>query len=189
MRLFHGSRIGGIQILEPRLADHDRPYVYMTTNEIVALFYLCNAVEKPYYWFPYGFNKDGVPVYHEVYPNALREVSEGVCGYIYEVEAEESQVIPFKNIPVARLATQPIPVAKCTPVPDAYALLMQYASEGKLCIDRFEDKTPEQLDWWYTGLCGELARKNMKDIPDCSYAQFIQKKLPQVWERYIRENP
>lgn len=189
MRLFHGSRIGGIQILEPRLADHDRPYVYMTTNKIVALFYLCNAVEKPYYWFPYGFNKDGIPVYHEVYPNALREVSEGVCGYIYEVEAEESQVIPFKNIPVARLATQPIPVAKCTLVPDAYALLMQYASERKLCVDRFEDKTPEQLDWWYTGLCGELARKNMKDIPDCSYAQFIQKKLPQVWERYIRENP
>ena len=44
MQLFHGSRTGGIEILEPRQADHDRPYVYMTTNRIVALFYLCNAV-------------------------------------------------------------------------------------------------------------------------------------------------
>ena len=30
-----------------------------------------------------------IPVYHELYPNALREVSEGVSGYIYEVHAEE----------------------------------------------------------------------------------------------------
>ena len=49
MKLFHGSRTVGIKVLEPRLADHDRPYVYMTTNEIVAAFYLCNAVVKPYY--------------------------------------------------------------------------------------------------------------------------------------------
>ena len=103
MKLFHGSRTVGIEVLEPRLADHDRPYVYMTTNEIVAAFYLCNAVEKPYYWFPYGFAEDGTPVYHELYPHALREVSEGVGGCIYAVEADESQVIPFPNIPVARL--------------------------------------------------------------------------------------
>lgn len=186
MQLFHGSRTGGIEVLEPRLADHDRPYVYMTTNKIVALFYLCNAVEKPYYWFPYGFNQDGVPVYHEIYPNALREVSEGVRGYIYEVDADENQVIPFKNIPVARLATEPIAVAKCTPVEDAYKLLTEYVERGELVIDRFEDKTPEQLDWWYNALCGELKRKNMKDIPDCSYARFIQKKLPVVWERYLK---
>ncbi len=47
-------------------------------------FYLCNAVERPYYWFPYGFENDSdISVYHELYPNALREVSEGVNGYIY----------------------------------------------------------------------------------------------------------
>ena len=186
MQLFHGSRTGGIAVLEPKLADHDRPYVYMTTNEIVALFYLCNAVEKPYYWFPYGFNADGVPVYHELYPNALREVSEGVHGYIYEVEAGEDQVIPFKNIPVARLATEPIAVSKCRSVANAYALLMEYVERGALIIDRYEDKTPEQLEWWYNGLCGELQRKNMKDIPDCSYAKFVRKKMPMVWEKYLR---
>ncbi|MGN0478355.1 MAG: hypothetical protein ACI4GO_02875 [Hominenteromicrobium sp.] len=185
MKLFHGSRTGGIEILEPRLADHDRPYVYMTTNEIVAAFYLCNAVEKPYYWFPYGFTKDGTPVYHELYPHALREVSEGVGGYIYEVEADESQVIPFPNIPVARLATQPVRVTSCVVVPDAYALFMEYVRQGRLKIDAFEDKTPERLDWWYNALCSELQRKNMKDMPDCSYARFVQKKLPEVWARYI----
>lgn len=31
MKLYHGSNIGDIKVLEPRQADHDRPYVYMTT--------------------------------------------------------------------------------------------------------------------------------------------------------------
>ena len=82
MILYHGSRTPGIQILEPRQADHDRPYIYLTTIDVVAAFYLCNAVERPYYWFPYGFRRDAmdVPVYDELYPDALREVSEGVHG-------------------------------------------------------------------------------------------------------------
>ena len=49
MTLDHGSRTGGIDVLKPNLDDHDRPYVYMSTLEAVAAFYLCNAVERPYY--------------------------------------------------------------------------------------------------------------------------------------------
>lgn len=80
--LYHGSNIKGLNELKPNLADHDRPYVYLTTIDVVAAFYLCNAVERPYYWFPYGF-EGGIPVYNELYPNALREASEGVSGCIY----------------------------------------------------------------------------------------------------------
>ena len=84
MLLYHGSNITGLRQLKPDLADHDRPYVYMTTLETVAALYLCNAVERPYYWFPYGFeNGSDIPVYHELYPEALRQVSEGVSGCIY----------------------------------------------------------------------------------------------------------
>ena len=35
MKLYHGSNIGDIKVLEPRQADHDRPYVYMTTIDVV----------------------------------------------------------------------------------------------------------------------------------------------------------
>ena len=52
MVLYHGSNTGNIKVLKPNQADHDRPYVYMTTMDVVAAFYLCNAVERPYYWFP-----------------------------------------------------------------------------------------------------------------------------------------
>lgn len=186
MKLYHGSSTGNIKILEPRLADHDRPYVYMATIDVIAAFYLCNAVERPYYWFPYGFeNNSAIPVYHELYPYALKEVSEGISGYIYEIDAEESQIIPFKNIPCARLATESVKVKKCTRVDNAYNLFMEYARQGKMKVGYFKDKTPEQLEWWYSSIINYLEEKNMSSTPDCSYACFIKKKFPEVWKRYI----
>ncbi len=186
MKLYHGSTTANIKILTPNLADHDRPYVYMTTIEAVAAFYLCNAVERPYYWFPYGFERGSdIPVYHELYPHALQEVSEGVSGCIYEVQAGESQVIPFKNIPCARLATEPVAVTGCIPVKNAYALLMDYVRQGKMKIGRYEDKTEQQLNWWYTQGAAYLEEKRMIETPDCSYARFVKEKIPQIWEKYL----
>ena len=188
MKLYHGSNIGNIRVLEPRQEDHDRPYVYMTTIDVVAAFYLCNAVEKPYYWFPYGFdNNSDIPVYHELYPDALKQVSEGINGYIYEVEAEDSQIIPFKNIPCARLATEPIEVVNSIRIENAYELFLEYIRQGKLRLGRFEDKTEQQLDWWYSSIADYLEEKDMVKMPDCSYAVFVRKKLPQVWEKYSRK--
>lgn len=185
MTLYHGSRTADIKVLKPNQADHDRPYVYMTTIDVVAALYLCNAVERPYYWFPYGFeNGSDIPVYHELYPDALREVSENVTGYIYEVTAENNQVIPFKNIPCARLATEPVQVTDCIRVENAYDLLMAYIKQGKLKISRYEEKTQQQRAWWYTRVAEYLAEKNMIETPDCSYARFVKEKLPQAWEQY-----
>ena len=191
MILYHGSNTGNMKVLKPNQADHDRPYVYMTTMDVVAAFYLCNAVERPWYWFPYGFETGSdIPVYHELYPNALREVSEGVSGYIYKVYAEENQVIPFKNIPCARLAAEPVEVTECIRVEDAYALFMEYVKQGRMKVGRFEDKSQNQLDWWYACCIGYLKEKQMIKTPDCSYATFLKSKLPGVWERYIAQcNP
>ena len=188
MILYHGSNIGNIKVLKPNQADHDRPYVYMSTMDVVAAFYLCNAVERPYYWFPYGFESgSNIPVYHELYPNALKEVSEGVSGYIYEVLAEENQVIPFKNIPCARLATEPVKVTNCVRVENAYDLFKDYVKQGKMKIGYFEDKSKQQLEWWYSCCVDYLKEKHMIETPDCSYASFIKLKMPQVWEKYIAE--
>lgn len=185
--LYHGSNIANIKILQPKQADHDRPYVYMTTLEIVSAFYLCNAVERPYYWFPYGFTKDNIPIYHELYPNALKEVSDGVSGYIYKVEADESQVIPFKNIPTARLATKPIEVTGEKKIDNSYDYFLKCESKGLLKIGRFEDKSEKALENWYNMIYEYIKEKNMIATPDCSYAKFVQTKFPQVWEKYLKE--
>ena len=188
MLLYHGSNTTGLTQLVPKQADHDRPYVYLTTTEQVAALYLCNAVERPYYWFPYGFeNGSDVPRYHELYPNALRQVSESVKGCIYIVNANEGEYIPFKNIPCARLGTVPLDVVDCIDVPNAYELLQEYIREGKLKISRFEDKTPEQLEWWYSTVADYMKEKDMINTPDCSYARFVREKLPRAWEKYLNK--
>ena len=43
MLLYHGSNTLGIKTLKPRLADHDRPYIYLTVNPVVAALYLSNG--------------------------------------------------------------------------------------------------------------------------------------------------
>lgn len=188
MILYHGSNTPYIEILEPRQADHDRPYIYMTTIDVVSAFYICNAVERPYYWFPYGFNKGGFPVYHELYPNALKEVSEGKKGYLYTVDANENQIIPFKNIPCARLGTEPLKVVDCVEISDAYEYFMHCVEQGKLEISRYEDKSKQSLDNWYNMIYDYINEKDMVNIPDCSYAKFVQSKFPFIWEKYERKS-
>lgn len=190
MILYHGSTTEGIKILEPRLADHDCPYIYLTTIDVVAAFYLCNAVERPFYWFPYGFRNGNmqVPVYDELYPHALREVSEGVSGYIYRVEVEEDRVLPFKNIPCARLSKEPLKVLDSIHVPDAYQLFLDYEKQGKMKVSRFEDKTQQELQWYYNAIKEYFCTKQMEKMPMCSYAVFIRKKFPFIWEQYMEEH-
>lgn len=38
MILYHVSNIGGIHYLEPKVADHERPYVYMNTIDTMNNF-------------------------------------------------------------------------------------------------------------------------------------------------------
>ncbi len=188
MRLYHGSNMLGLDVLKPKVADHERPYVYMTTIDTVAALYLCNAVEKPYYWFPYGFDETGdVPVYNELYPNAFREVSEGVSGCIYVVDANDDQYIPFKNIPCARLGIVPLEVKDRIVIDDAYEFLQNYARQGKLKVSKYEDKTSVQLTHWYKMVADYMREKNMLETPDCSYARFVRAKIPVAWEMLTNE--
>lgn len=189
MRLYHGSRTGGLGILEPRVADHGQPYVYFSTLEVVAALYLCNAVERPYYWFPYGFRRGrpDVPVYDELYPDALREVSEGVSGWIYQAEVSEEDVLPFRNIPCARLSVEPVGVTAAAWVPDAYAYLREQEARGRLAVRRFAEQSQEELAWYYGAIRAYMKRKQMDLTPDCSYARFVREKFPFVWERFLEE--
>ena len=49
MRLYHGSNRMHLKHLEPRQADHDRPYLYLSTLELTAAFYLINTAERLFY--------------------------------------------------------------------------------------------------------------------------------------------
>ena len=200
--LFHGSHIGGLSALVPRVSEHGRPYVYAAENTVVAAIYLCNAVEKPYSWFPYGFAKDGVPVYHEIYPDAFHQSSSGKKGFIYEIKAycEEGNpscgmpnAIPFDKIRGGWVFTEAVPVSAIIDVPDAYEYLMSAAKEGRFRIAAYKDKTPAQRAWWHNAVLQDMLKlpanlaKAEPGTPEYSYSSFIKNNLPEVWGEYIKK--
>ena len=46
MTFFHASQIKGIQVLEPRISNHNFPLIYFSGKRENVLVYLSNAVEK-----------------------------------------------------------------------------------------------------------------------------------------------
>ena len=72
-------------------------------------------------------------------------------------------------------------------VDNAYDLFMDYVSQGKMKIGRYEDKTEKQLANWHNMILSYIREKDMIKTPDCSYAFYIKKKFPQLWEQYEKE--
>ena len=185
MRLYHGSNRMHLKRLEPRQADHDRPYLYLSTLELTAAFYLINAVERPFYWFPYGFDADGSIYYQEWYPNAFREAASGKSGCIYTVAPPEEYLSPLPAIPCARLCSVPVPVVDCLEILDCYQWFLDQERAGLFSIRRYESLTPEQLSRLNELLLQELQQRNMAAHTDSLYAKWIRTKFPSVWVSYL----
>ncbi len=184
MILYHGSNTFGLTTIEPQAMELERPYIMLSTMEIVAGFHMINAVDWPDCWFPYGLDDVGVPQYHELYPNALKEASEGRKGCIYTVEADEKNIIPLKGVPDARLGTIPMRVAECFEVKDCYQWLMEEEAMGSFHLCQYEEKTPAQLRVWYNSILRHIVGKKMINTPDRPYAKFVQEKFPKIWSDY-----
>ena len=117
----------------------------------------------------------------------FHQVSVGVSGCIYVVDANDDQYIPFKNIPCARLGIVPLEVKDRIIIDDAYEFLQDYVKQGRLKVGRYEDKTSAQLTYWYKMVADTMREKNMLEMPDCSYAKFVRNKLPKAWEMLEHE--
>lgn len=110
-----------------------------------------------------------------------------MSGCIYTVRVSEENVLPFKNIPCARLSTVPLAVSDQVIVSDAYSLFKEYERQGRMKIGRYEDKSPRELEMFYKMIIDYMREKSMRNTPDCSYTRFVRDKLPNVWERFLNE--
>ena len=149
---YHASPIANIEILEPRISDHDVPLVYFSAKRENVLVYLSNAVEKycketgfSYNgnwskWGPYGFDQSGKLVMEEYYPNALFETYAGVEGYIYSVK-DNKNLIAKPEIPDCVVSKKPVPVETAECIPNAYEAILQAEKEGKIGIVRYEENS------------------------------------------------
>lgn len=155
--LYHASQTPDIEIIEPHISNHKKPLAYFSEKRENTLVYLSNAVQKHCRetgfaydgiftkWATYGFNKEGVLVLDEYYPNASRETYKGVSGYIYS--AAEKSCEPLSGIPFAYISYDPVKAECCEYIPDAYAALLQAAEEGKIIMNSYENNSPGKLEW------------------------------------------
>lgn len=184
---YHASPVKGIEVLEPRVSNHNEPLIYFSTKRENVLIYLCNAVEKycketgfAYSgkwtkWGPYGFNKDGIQRIEEYYPNALADTYQGVSGYIYS--AEEIKAADFTlEIPDTAVSREPTIVTHCEFVPDAYEAILEAERAGLITILRYEDNNQAQLEWIQRTVPKEY--ENAVDQPE--YRHFLEGKFPFV---------
>ena len=185
--LYHGSPVGGIQTLQPFVADHKKPYVYFTTNGISAAFYAVRVLERPYYWAPYGYDAQGRITYTEVWKHAFEATFSGKTGYLYCCEADDKALLRFPTHQSIRLSPEPVAVSRAEKIDDLHAWFLQREREGKLAIQRYESLAPEQLSLWHGMVLKELIGSAAEGKTDTPYTRFVQEKLPAVWERFLLE--
>ncbi len=176
---YHGTSVGNLTELKPSISEHGKPYIYFSTNPVVALFYTVKAVEPPFNWFPYGF-KNGIPVYTEYYPDALADIYSGRQGFIYEFEKLNNIENPT-DINCACVCKNSVKTEKFTEIHDVYEKMLEYEKSGDLIIERYESLSENRLENIENIIKSEIEEYNLKQNPECSYAKFILKKFPQWW--------
>ena len=175
---YHGSPIANLRTLKPAISNHKKPLVYLSSKRENCLPYLANAIEQfaleqgikcDHYqkWASYGFNKEGKLVIQEYYPDALRELYEGVSGYIYRAESVELEAL--KDIPDAYVSAQELNIIDYEYIEDAYREIKKLAQEGKLKICRYDDIDKEYLE--------NMIRKEFSESEEGLYKSFLKAKF------------
>ena len=108
----------------------------------------------------------------EYYPHATADTYSGVSGYIYEVE-HPAHCRKLADIPYAVTSEEPVTVSACEFVPDAYQALLTASEKGELLLTRYEDNSPEKLDWIRKNIVNEYERS--ADHPE--YRLFLKAKF------------
>lgn len=182
MILYHGTSVGGLSELKPHLSEHGKPYVYFSTNPVVAAFYTVHIVERPYSWFPYGFDRDGTPVHTEYYENALADVYDHKTGYLYRCGAVKDAGNPTK-INCAYVCEKPVRVDSVLGIENVYGWFLEQEQKGALRIVRHHALTADRRRFAGKIAADEIDAYRLRDHPDSSYSKFISDRFPEIWNK------
>lgn len=175
MKYYHGSPIAGISVLNPYVSNHNKSFVYVSTNEVVSTFYMVKNN-----WYTYGFCKgSSAPIYTEYYKDALIDTYKNKVGYLYECENIKSLTNPT-NINCAFVCEDSVPIKKCSVVDDIYEKLINHEKRGELKIERYEYLSPKQLDNIRNIVVNEIIDGNLLKKNN-EYTDFIKARFPTEW--------
>lgn len=183
MTLYHGSPIGNIKELVPSLSEHGKPYIYFAKNPVVALLYAVRPVEKPFSWYPYGFDGDTV-IYSEYYEGAFADIYKDKIGFLYECDNVPNTENPT-NINCAYTCEKAVTVDRVSRIDDIYKHFMNHQSHGNFCIKEYKDIGPEEIAMVTENLKNLILNNNLIADKDSQISRFISEKFPQIWKEFI----
>lgn len=179
MLLYHGSSVGGLTQLKPFLSEHQKPYVYLSSNPVVALLYAVKPVPKPFSFYPYGFDKNMV-VYSEYYEDCFTDIYKGKKGYLYECESIEHPENPTA-IHCAYTCEIPIKVCNCTEIKDVYDKFMEYKENGLFDIKPFCAVPEKELLFAYNDIKAIVEQYQLRSHINNPMSKFIISHFPEIW--------
>lgn len=179
MKVYHGSHTGGLTELKPILSEHGKPYIYFSSKPVVALLYAVKPVPKPFSYYPYGFDKNGIVVYSEYWENAFYEIYKEQSGFLYECNITTVQNPTVINC--AYTCESPVKVDCCTEIEDVYDKFIEFKNDGLFKVIPYKLVSEKEIDFIHENMRQEIQKNDLKVLPKNPMSQFIQKYFPDVW--------
>ncbi len=181
MTYYHGSPIGNLKELTPSLSEHNKPYIYFSTNPLGALLYSVKPVPKPFSFYPYGFNKYGILVYSEYFENAFCELYNRKTGYLYEVENLNDIQNPT-NINSAVVCENPVKINNVTKISNLNEYYLEQEKLGKFLIKKNGDISQKEMNFVLTELKKDIEKYQLFNYPENPMTLFLKKHFPKAFD-------
>ena len=179
MILYHGSPTGGLTELKPLLSEHGKPYVYFASTPVVALLYAVKPVPKPFSFYPYGFDENGV-VYSEYFENAFVDLYKGRTGYLYECDGLKNTDHPTQ-INCAYTCHENVKVDRVTEIPDLAVFFKEQEDKGLFRVKHRAEISDREMQFVMDALKKEIEANHLKRFLQHPMSVFIRDRFPDAW--------
>ena len=179
--LYHGSCMAGITKLQTisRLHNTQELVVYLTDFVPYALYFIWDIEHNLYQGkFVTGSIRDGIAYYEEVFPNQLKELYQGVSGYLYCIEKKDD-FQPVVGREGMYCSHKEANIAKVIKIADVYEELLKYEAMGKFIVLRYNEQKEERQR--------ELVEKYANFIKMKNFFQDNENKRG-FYQRYLTES-
>ncbi|MBE5784943.1 MAG: hypothetical protein E7330_04005 [Clostridiales bacterium] len=187
MEYFHGTITAGLTELKPFASPYSNlkePLVYLTSKRQIALHYIWDTPRLGVKFPMLNIRNDGVLIFQEMFPDALRYFYEGVSGYIYCCKGDFS-MNSASGVPFCATASEAVPVTKYEFIKNVYESILFYAEKGTFVYEHYEDLPQWRIDIIRGHITRFIKRNDLLHNNTHPSYHFIREKFPQFWDEAV----
>ncbi|MBQ9123652.1 MAG: hypothetical protein IJY10_09220 [Lachnospiraceae bacterium] len=158
--LYHGSNVGGLHVIKANAKSHvtGECVAYFTEDRCYALV-CCRDREENFVTM--GIREDGKQHYFERFPNQLKILYEGKCGYLYLRSSIDGMT---KTKGHTWESKSDVWIDRCEVIQDVYLEILREEKNGNIVIHRYSeiDAAEQKMHANYIKEHLEESTENMK---------------------------